>query len=95
MEDSGIIIKPEDLIAAANVLRESSKMVQTAIDEVDQQIQALGPTRFQGVSADTIRGKYAKMRDQFYGFKPFIDQFANKMDSIAVDFKAVDQNLGN
>lgn len=93
-DGSGILIKPEQLSNAAQVLRESAKKVQASIDEVDEQFQSLGPTRFEGVSADTIRARYAKRREKFYQFKPFIESFVRKLESIAADFTKVDNMTG-
>ncbi|MCX7976566.1 MAG: WXG100 family type VII secretion target [Bellilinea sp.] len=88
---SEILVKPEELRASAAALHESAKRVQTAIDNVDQQIRSLGPARFEGMAADAIRAKYARMREQFYSFKPLVERIAGKMELFAVEFTKVDQ----
>lgn len=86
-----ILVKPKDLTNAAAVLRESAKKVQASIDEVDQQIQSLGPARFEGLAADAIRAKYARLRGQFYSFKPLVERIGSRMELIANKFDEMDQ----
>lgn len=91
----GILIKPPQLREAAAALRQSAKTVQASINEVDEQIKALDKSRFEGVSADTIRAKYARLRDKFYSFKPFVDRLAGQMELIAAEFTKSDNQSSN
>lgn len=90
-EGNEILIKPRELREAATVLRESSKKVQASIDEVDQQIQSLGPDRFEGMAADAIRARYARMRQTFYSFKPMVEKVGQKLEQIATEFEIADK----
>lgn len=85
-----ILVKPPEIRVTATDLRKAAKNIQNAVDSVDATIKQLGPTRFEGVRADTLRGRYAKLRDAIYRFKPLIDAFATDLDNAASRFSAAD-----
>lgn len=86
-----ILVKPPVLRVTATDLRKAAKIIQTAVDSVDSTIKQLGPSRFEGVRADTLRSRYNKLRDAIYRFKPLIDHFANDLDKSAATFEAADR----
>jgi WXG100 family type VII secretion target len=86
-----ILVKPAELKQSAVDLRKNAKDIQTAVDQVDAAIKALGPSRFEGVRADTLRGRYQRLRERIYSFKPLIDAFANDLDQAATRFEAADR----
>ena len=91
---SEILVKPPELRVTATDLRKAAKTIQTAVDSVDSTIKQLGPSRFQGVRADTLRAHYNKLRDAIYRFKPLIDAFATDLDNAASRFEAADHTGG-
>lgn len=86
-----ILVKPADLKLSATDVRKSANTIQHAVDQVDAAIKELGPTRFEGVRADTLRGNYQRLRDKIYGFKPLIDAFATELEQAASRFEAADR----
>jgi WXG100 family type VII secretion target len=90
---SDILIKPPQLRSIASVFNSSANTIQGCIDAVDQQINALGPARFQGVSAETILLDYQNLREKVYSFKPTIDSFASELEIVADRFEKADKSL--
>jgi WXG100 family type VII secretion target len=86
-----ILVKPPELRLTAADLRRAAKAIQTAVDSVDSSIKQLGPSRFEGSRADTLRAHYNKLRDAIYRFKPLIDAFANDLDNSAARFESADK----
>jgi len=91
---SDILVKPPQLLNSASIMHQSANTIQACVDAIDQQIQALGPSRFQGVSADVFRATYAKLRERVYSFKPTVDAFAGELEAAAARFQAADKALG-
>jgi WXG100 family type VII secretion target len=91
---SDILVTPPQLRQKADHVRESGKNIQKSVDEVDRIIQSLGPFRFEGLSADTIRRRYRAVRPLVYKFRPLLVAFAGKLDEIAGRFKAADEKMG-
>jgi len=94
-ESGGILVKPGVLNDAGLVLRDCAKTVQVCIDQVDSEMQALGPDKFSGEAADSIRAKYARMRDLFYSFKPVVERIADNLTTISQTFEGIDDQLAN
>jgi WXG100 family type VII secretion target len=88
---SEILVKPAELKQSSTELQKNARDIQTAIDHVDAAIKALGPSRFEGVRADTLRGNYQRLRDKIYSFKPLIDAFAADLEQAASRFEAADR----
>ncbi len=93
MSDQGILIKPPQLRKTAAQLFQSAKTIQACVDSIDQQIQALGPARFSGVSADEIRQRYYRLREKVYSFKPLVDSYAKELEAAATRFEQADRSL--
>lgn len=88
---SDILVKPPQLREAANQIRQHARTIQASIDAVDADIKAIGPDRFEGVSADTIRNRYNRLRDRIYKFKPLLEAFGRDLDETAARFEAADR----
>lgn len=86
-----ILVKPAELKQSSTDLHKNARDIQTAVDNVDSAIKALGPSRFEGVRADALRTRYQQLRDRIYSFKPLIDAFANDLDQAATRFEAADR----
>jgi WXG100 family type VII secretion target len=86
-----ILVQPPQLKQSATDLRKNANDIQRAVNAVDAAIKALGPSRFEGVRADTLRANYQRLRDRIYSFKPLIDAFANDLDQAATRFEAADR----
>ena len=89
MNDIKVI--PADLTHTASDVRNHAKRLQAAIDAVDADMRALGTDNFEGVRADTLRGRYNKIREKIYQFKPLIEHFAKDLDEAAARFSAADK----
>lgn len=87
---SDILVRPPQLRAIADQIRQRARAVQAAIDAVDQQIKALGPSRFEGSRAERVRARYNRNRQKFYNFKILLDKFAATLDEAASRFEAAD-----
>jgi WXG100 family type VII secretion target len=90
---SDILVKPHQLRKSATQLLQSARTIQMAVDLIDREIQALGPSRFEGVSAEEIRSRYQRMREKVYSFKPMVDSYAKKLEEAAVRFEQADRTL--
>jgi len=88
---SDILVGPGQLRTTADQIRQRAKTIQAAIDTVDSNIKALGPSKFEGNRADTVRARYNRDREKFYNFKPMLDQFANILQEAAARFEAADR----
>jgi WXG100 family type VII secretion target len=88
---SEIRVEPAKLKLSASDLRKNARDIQTAIDNVDGAIKALGPSRFEGMRADTLRGHYQRLRERIYSFRPLIEAFSNDLDQAATRFEAADR----
>lgn len=87
---SDILVTPPQLRLIADQIQQRAKTVQAAIDAVDNQIKALGPSRFEGIRADTVRARYNRNRQNFYNFKPILDRFAATLQEAAARFAGAD-----
>ena len=88
---SDILVGPGQLRTTADQIRQRAKAVQAAIDTVNSQIKALGPSKFEGSRADTIRARYSRNREKFFNFKPMLDKFATTLQEAAARFEAADR----
>ncbi len=88
---SDILVGPGQLRNTADQIRQRAKTVQTAIDSVDASIKALGPSKFEGSRADTVRARYNRSREKFYNFKTMLDKFATVLQEAATRFEAADR----
>ena len=86
-DNNGILVKPPQLRKSAAQLFQSAKTIQSCVNAVDQQIQALGPTVFEGRSADEIRTRYQRLREKVFSFKPLVDSFGKNLEGAAARFK--------
>ncbi|MCC6500907.1 MAG: WXG100 family type VII secretion target [Anaerolineales bacterium] len=86
-----ILVKPAELKQTSTDLRKAASVIQNAVEQVDTAIKSLGPSRFEGNRADTLRANYQRLRDKIYSFKPLIDAFANELDQAASRFEAADR----
>lgn len=86
-----IEIYPKDLRTTSTQLRSEAKRIQACIDEVDSIIKALGTSVFEGNRADSLRRRYARQRQSFYSFKPFLEKFAVELDTAATRFESADR----
>ncbi len=87
-----IQVRPDDLVANAEQLRARAKRIQQAVDVVDQQILVrMGSAVFTGNRPDTLRGRYIQMKEYLQNFDTLINNFANKLDEAARDFRAADK----
>ena len=91
---SDILVKPPQLRISAEIMHQSAKAIQACVDTIDQQIQALGPAKFEGISADEFRATYARLRERVYSFKPIVDKFAGELEAAAMRFEQADKSLG-
>jgi len=88
---SEILVKPMELLNAANDLRAHAKRLQDALNAVDTEIQSLGISRFEGERANSLRARYTKIHEQISHFKPLIEYFAKDLDQAATRFSAADR----
>ena len=88
---SDILVGPPQLRSTADQIQQRAKTVQTAIDSVDATIKGLGPSKFEGSRADTLRARYNQSRQTFYNFKPILDKFAGVLLEAAARFEAADK----
>lgn len=86
-----ILVKPAELRQSSADIMKNARDIQAAVDQVDAAIRSLGPSRFEGVRADTLRSHYQKLRDRIYGFKPLIDAFGKDLEQAASRFEAADR----
>ena len=88
---SDILVSPPMVRDTANQIRQRAKAIQASIDRVDQDIKAIGPARFEGFRADTIRNRYNRLRERIYQFRPLLEAFARELDQTAQRFEAADK----
>lgn len=86
-----ILVKPAELKSAANDLKKNAADIQRCVEAVDAIINTLGPSRFEGARADALRGRYQRLREQIYSFKPLVTRFAMELDEAAARFSAADK----
>lgn len=85
-----IQVRPDQLEADAETLRTHATRIQTAIDAVDAEIQRMNVDVFSGHMADSLRARYAQMREQMMSFAPMLKQFSLKLDEAAASFRQAD-----
>lgn len=83
-------IHPPQLRTTSSQLRADAKKIQACIDEVDGIIKSLGSNVFEGNRAQNVRNRYARLRDSFYSFRPFIEKFGIELEETAVRFEKAD-----
>lgn len=86
-----ILVRPPELRTKAADIRQHANNIQHAIEAVDNEVKALGPSVFEGNSADTFRNQYNNIRDKIFAFKPFIDSFAKALEDAATAFENADK----
>ena len=86
-----IQVRPDDLIANAEQLRNHAQQIQNAVDIVDYQILTrMGPAVFSGNRPDMLRGRYIEMQEMLRSFRLLVTNFAQKLDEAARDFRSAD-----
>ena len=88
---TGILVTPPELRSKAAEIRERAKAVQVSVDEVDAQVNALGPSVYEGHSADQFRTHYSQMRERVMAFRPFLERFATMLEETATAFEQADK----
>lgn len=86
-----ILVKPPELRTKASDIRQHANTIQNCIDVVDQEVKVLGPSVFEGNSADRFRARYNRIRDRIYGFRPFLESFAKALEDAATVFEQADK----
>lgn len=86
-----ILVKPIDLLNAANDLRAHAKKMQEALNAVNNEIQSLGIGRFEGERANSLRARYNRIQEQINRVKPLIDHFAQDLEDASARFRAADR----
>ena len=89
---SNILVKPPQLREYSMNLKASAKTVQSCIDAVDAAMMSL-QGRFEGVSADEIRGRYLQVRERVQEFRPLIEKFGNELETTADRFERADKAI--
>lgn len=88
----GILVKPAQLRECAGNLKSGASTIQGCVEAVDSAIQSLSG-RFEGMSADEIRSRYAQARERIESFRPLIDKFAKELEATADRFEKADKAI--
>lgn len=89
---SDILVKPPQLRECSANLKSSAKTIQACIDAVDAELQSL-QGRFEGVSAEEIRARYARARERIQSFRPLVQKFARELETTANRFEKADKSI--
>lgn len=88
----GILVKPPQLRECSGNLKNSASTIQGCVEAVDTALQSL-TGRFEGLSADEIRTRYAQARERIESFRPLIDKFAKELEATADRFEKADKAI--
>jgi WXG100 family type VII secretion target len=87
-----IEVQPAVLEQDANTLRDLSRRIKALVADVDNAVLVkMGPSVFEGNRPDQLRNRYRTMQPQIEAFGNLIDNFAQKLDQIAADFRQADR----
>jgi uncharacterized protein YukE len=90
-----ILIKPPRLREVATQVREHTKKIQQALQEVDTALNGLGVPRYAGNRSDTLRKRYAKIKPNIMKAPATLDGFAKDLDEAALRFETADRQWVN
>lgn len=92
---SDILVKPPELRNTALTLRDSSKQIHAALQNVDHLMRELDVFRFSGQQAASIRGSYARQRDGLLHLEARVIQMADQLDHLADSFEDADKRIAD
>lgn len=90
-----ILLKPVELRSIAGRLREHAQRISNAMEQVDQELNALGSGVFSGERAGLLRSRYRSQRDRMHNAAKVIRRFADLLSQAADAFEKADQSQGS
>ncbi len=91
---SEILVKPPQLRESSGNLKTSANTIQGCVEAVNSALQSL-QGRFEGMSAEEIRSRYARAYERIQDFKPLIDKFAQELEVTAERFEKADRAISS
>jgi len=85
-----ITVRPDQLNAVAQFIREHSNRIQAAIQAIDAELKRMNADTFSGQSADALRARYNAMQQRLLMFAPMLNKFAAQLDEAAAAFRKAD-----
>jgi WXG100 family type VII secretion target len=85
-----IAVRPDQLNAIAQFIRDHSNRIQAAIQAVDAEMRRMNADTFAGQSADALRSRYNNVQQRLLSFAPMLSKFANQLDEAAAAFRKAD-----
>lgn len=85
-----IAVRPDQLNAIAQSIRDHSNRIQAAIQAVDAEMRRMNADTFAGQSADALRSRYNNVQQRLLSFAPMLNKFANQLDEAAAAFRKAD-----
>lgn len=85
-----IKVRPNELDQNADTIRNHAAAIQSAIDQVDAELQRMNASVFAGQRADELRNRYQQMRETLMSFSPMLKQFSKLLNDSASVFRAAD-----
>ncbi len=85
-----IAVRPDQLNAIAQAIRDHSNRIQAAVQAVDAEMRRMNADVFAGQSADALRSRYNNVQQRLLSFAPMLNKFANQLDEAAAAFRKAD-----